>query len=335
MLDAPTQATARPDTVTAPFQRTYNWLWALFHDQRLLMTKMTKEIVKSRSSRPPRRAKCSVDIKTLTTFIARVQLTDYMMMRDKAILLYLITSGRRPHNATVASTPLMHHIFPGKAILFQEFRAKNDGARVGNFNFVPAASVPALDPVATFIELFATEEFQALKADYITEHPLTPHDMIPLFLYRVTRGPQKGSVRQLSADAVSNIVARWFEKAGVARDPLGRLVHPKFIRSTQSSRMKIGQLPDVIRKLTCAWALTDVSDAYYFSDNGRPKGLTDFLLQITDDPGIHLGIPPTQALSLWITPESCAQGCVALPVISGSSSDEAHSLNSEQVKEFV
>src|SRR3989338_870724 len=306
VLDAPTSLSPRPESVTSPFRRMMNWLWDLFTEPKSLSSKIFKEMTKERSTRPPRRAKATVNIKLLIERVAAPPPSSYLALRNKAILLYIVASGRRPHNASVARAPSASNIFGKKAICFTEFRAKNDGSRVGNFNFIPAASCEEIDPVHTFLQLFGCLEYQSLLADFIALTPLVDREMVPLFLYRVGRGPSKGSVRPLSADAISNVVSKWFEVAGVDKDARGNTVYPKFLRNTQSARMKIAQVPDVIRKLTCAWALTDVSDAFYFSDDGRPSQLTDFLLGLSDNPGISLGMSPESALASWLTPEICA-----------------------------
>src|SRR3989338_11157306 len=158
------------------------------------------------------------------------------------------------------------------------------------------------------IHLFNSSEFQQLYLDYRTQNPDVSQEVIPLFLYRLSRNyknAQKGEIRPLTADTISNIVAHWFNLAAVQTDVLQRAVHPKHIRNTQSTRMKIAQVLDVIRKLTCAWTIEDVSDAYYFGEIGRTKQLTDFLFRISDDPGISFGNSPTEAIKSWMTPESC------------------------------
>ena len=295
----------RPQTVTSSYRRMLNWLWTLFNDQRSLLSKITKEVIKQRTLTPTKKGKPSVDIRTLIQFLSNYETTSFIDLRNKAILLYVLASGRRPSNAVCAMTPLQEDVFEGRGIAFTEFKSKNDGSRIGNVNFVTSASNEKIDPIGCFLSFFRTVEFQELLDDYRAQNPNVRVDMIPLFLYRVSRGTNNGQVRPLTADSVSNIIAKWFELAEIKTDKLRRKVHPKHIRNTQNARMKIAQVPEVIRKLTCAWALTDVADQYYFSDDGRPKQLTDFLLTISEDPGIRIGMDPVEALNNWITPESC------------------------------
>src|SRR3989338_8234435 len=160
ILDKATRSgqTARPETITAAFRRMLNWLWILFQDQKSLLAKISKEIIKTRTLTPKKKGKPTVDVKKLLECVASYPISSYLDLRNKVILLYRLASGRRPSNAARAMTPMREDVFPNLAIAFTEFRTKNDGSRVGNLNFIPAASVPEIDPVRCFITLFTSKQ---------------------------------------------------------------------------------------------------------------------------------------------------------------------------------
>jgi integrase len=300
---------ARPAYRCDELRRLINLLVTAFVKPMRLMPSISREVIRLGTSAFPALKKAFVDVPAIVRYLRSSPIpSDYLALRDRCILLYLLCSGRRPSNAVAARVPIPSNIWPDRAILFREMGAKNDPRRSGNYLLLDSASVPEVDPVGHFQRLFALPTFIELVQDYRSRHPGLPADLTPLFLYRVTRGNSVGHAVPLKADSCSKVVSRAFAAAGCSLDPMGTTVLPKFIRMTQYTRMRMANVPDVIAKLTGAWSVSDVGERYYFSPDGRPKGLTDFLLHLSDLPPISLAMNPAVAIESWLSPANLSSG---------------------------
>jgi hypothetical protein len=285
-------------------RRLLNLIWTARWKSERFLVQVRGEIVKTRTQAFPRLVKTEVDVPRVLAYLRSAPIpTDYLDIRDVCILLYLLSSGRRPSNAAAAKVPEEKFIFGERAILFRELGAKNDAACVGNFLLIDAASDPLVDPISWFHRLFAHPEFVSCRDAFRSQNPTLGADLTPLFMYRVKRGAHAGRVLGLRADTCSNIVAGFFNLAGANTDASGTRVHPKFIRRTQFSRMRVRGVPDVVVKFTGAWKVHDVSERHYFSEDGRPLGLTDLLFHLSD------ALPATMS---WLSPSTLASQAIGL-----------------------
>jgi hypothetical protein len=330
----------RPAYRCSEARRLLGLLWTMHNQPHKLLSRVHGELIKTRTTEAPKRRKALVDThKVIDHLAARDPPSSFLELRDLCIALYLLASARRPSNAAAARVPANDEIWPGRAILFREFGAKNDSARTGNCLLIDSASSPAVDPVRWFEAYLTHPEFVRLRDSFREENPLVPFDLTPLFLYRPNKGRFSNQTRQLSAERCSTIVRALLKQAGADRDPTGRKVCPRFIRRTQLSRMRLAGIPEVIIKTVGAWTISDVSDRHYFSDDGRPIGLTNFLFHLDETPSITVQSDPAEAVNNWLTPAAlasvgpCSLGSPTL--FSGQSLSEAHISDDELVTSSV
>jgi integrase len=217
---------------------------------------------------------------------------DWIDIRDDAIIMYQLVSGRRASNVSCAVFP--KYWIKGKAMFFQEFATKGDRLCKGINWTMLSCSIPEICPIRT-IERYLNHPItknliKSWKSNF-------PNNVIPLIFADLEASYMKRKNQRvpcrLSPDRISSITKTYMLKAGIRFDNLNRQVDPRQIRHTILTRASAGGIGDhFIRQMQ--GRKQEKHDKKHYLINGCLARWTDFVFYVSE----HCSSSPSSYLKI-------------------------------------
>lgn len=214
----------------------------------------------------------------------------WLALRNRTILLYCLSLGRRPSNASVALLPPTQYV-TNWGLKVKELGCKKDRSRVGSSVFIEFSSHP---------ETCLARHLLAY-INHPTSKRLASCLSVPAPRLFLQLGPGAKGDHSITKATCSSVISAEFKQAEVDRDSTGAKVEPRDIRSAVFSRcMFSDSLKSKWVRHMQAWAGKGVQERHYMRGKS-PHGWHDFVLCYSDSvvPGVFVSVtePPSSPTS--------------------------------------